>query len=102
MLLKNCKEGGNCHNIFLSYSQIHFIFFQKIKKEKNSKQCRFERNCFPFFPTRAEVKKKKDFENLFPSTLSLSLLTQPHRATIMEEIGDPCPGHHALDLDRVW
>jgi uncharacterized radical SAM superfamily Fe-S cluster-containing enzyme len=32
---KHCKEGGNCHNLFLSYSPIHiFSLFKKYKKYK--------------------------------------------------------------------
>jgi len=87
------KGDAKCLNLFLGYSQIHFLFFHK----KKSKQCCFERHYYSSSPTCAEAGKREIFKSSSPA-LSLPPWHYLCPVTIMEETKDPClatiPCHH--------
>jgi len=93
LLRKHCKEGGNCHNLFLGSSKLRFLFFKKKKTR-----------LFSFFPAHAKSGKKKIFWKCFSAhflslplhkTLSKPIPTQPYPANVTIKERDTMPCKHS-------
>ena len=82
-------------------------FFLFLKKKKKLHGAVLNGTVHLLLPCQCRDRGEEDFLNLFPAHplllyLPTCLTTYTTHTLINGETGDPCPGHHALCLYRVW